>query len=123
MKKRMLLITMLMVAVLASGCAKVVSSREYTAPVIIVGTYHRDAWTQLVWTGNSYMTIRHSEVDRVTVKSEDDVSYQLYGQNVYHLCHGRNGEYMTGHFTKIVHENGDVNIYLNEISELTSDLG
>lgn len=119
MKKRMLLITMLIVAVLASGCAKVVSQWDYTAPVTIVKTHHRDSYTTFMWTGHSYMPIHHSEENVVTVESGDKVQYRLYGKSIYKLCHGREGEYMTGHFTRTVYDNGKAKTALCELSEPT----
>ena len=93
MKK--ILILLLYVSFLLTGCSKLVSTETKNVEVTITDTYHKASWMQPVSTGKFTTWITHPAVWRVYVEY-DGAEYTIDGADTYKLFEDKIGQTVTG---------------------------
>lgn len=106
MKKVVLcvLITILMIMVL-SGCAKVISSESKEVEVTITDTYKRGSYTTFIHSGKSMIPITHAATYKIYV-SYDGTEYSISGSKTYHAFKDKVGKKVKAISVTNTYDNG-----------------
>lgn len=104
--KKILVVTSMIAILLLTACgAEVVATWRLEADVVVVDSYHRDAWTQPIWTGKFWTYIHHSETNKITVYYEGG-RFDIDDEDLYNKYCDSIGETVTGVFEITTYDDG-----------------
>ena len=84
-----IILILLIVTLMFSGCAELVRSETMTVDAVVTDTYHRNAWMQPIRAGKVTTFVRHPakncvvvEYEEVTLTINDKDVYDQYKNNI-----------------------------------------
>ena len=89
------------------GCAECISTEYKTVEVVIVDEYHRSAYTQMMFTGKTFVPIVHPAVYRITVEY-NGIQYTIDGSDPYNKYKNMVGETAIGALEIKTYDDGTV---------------
>lgn len=115
MRKRILITIALCLALLLSGCAKLVSTEYETVEVTIIDKYHRDMYITYLKAGNTNITQIHPAEYYIGVEY-DNVRYVISGSDTYNQYKDKVGEKTTGTLEIRTYDNDTVRYAIKELA-------
>ena len=116
MKKKIFVLLLVVILLFAlTGCAKVVSSREFTTKVQNVDTDYDAMWIQPVRSGNVTTNITHPAEYKTYVQYGDE-TYVLDNSKVYNFAKEKVGENVFAVFEERKYDDGTVKYILKTIN-------
>ena len=95
MRKIIKLFLPVLILFLLAGCSKLISTEYKDVEIKIIDCYHKDGYTTIISCGKSFIPIRHSEINEVTVDYNGN-QYVIKGEEVYYKYKDKIGEPVTG---------------------------
>ena len=111
MRKAIGLILLIAVAVSLIGCAKVIDTQTETVEAIIVETRFYPGYYTYIKSGQTTIMQWHPPRYYTTLKY-NDITEDIYGSELYSICHGKNGDTIQCSLITEIYDDGTVKQFL-----------
>ena len=119
-KRKFTLMSVLFVCLfLMVGCAKLISSEEFTDTVRVEEVDYSPSWSQPTEIGNTTTYINHPASYNVTLSYGENYQFKttVDDSTLYKKCKDKIGETLQAKFVKNTYENGTIKIKFVELVE------
>lgn len=108
-------ITFILVAIMSifclSGCKKAIHTETTVVEATVVDIYHKNSWTQYVWTGKTMTVIYHKAKYKVTLQYVD-YKTTVDNKDLYDQCKDNIGAIVECNLVTTYYEDGTAEIKL-----------
>ena len=105
------LLILIAVVVSLTGCAKLIDTQEEVVDATVVGTRHYAGYYTYIKSGKTTIMQWHPARYYTTVEY-NGISTDIFGSELYSICHGKNGTTIQCNFITESYDDGSVKQFL-----------